>query len=216
MVRSIPGTSGTYTGAAAQPRSVRDLLDLYGVTGSDREGLIQLSREARQPGWWHSFRDVLPNPYEVYIGLETGAVSIRNFEPVVVPGLLQTADYAREIFRNGPIELDPDEVERLLEVRLARQEIFARDDRPRPWVVIDEAVIHRVVGGVSVMRGQLRHLAESAQQGKTTIQVVSYRAGAHAGAIGAFVILDFPEATDPAVVDRKSTRLNSSHVRISY
>ncbi len=143
---------------------------------------------------------MLPNPYEVYIGLEGGAASIRNFEPVVVPGLLQTADYAREIFRNGPIELDPDEVERLLEVRLARQEIFARDDRPRLWVVIDEAVIHRVVGGVSVMRGQLRHLAESAQQGKTTIQVVSYRAGAHAGAIGAFVILDFPEATDPAVV----------------
>src|SRR5207245_5943950 len=89
------------------------------------------------------------------------AASIRNFEPVVVPGLLQTADYAREIFRNGPIELDPDEVERLLEVRLARQEILARDDRPRLWVVIDEAVIHRVVGSVSVMRGQLRHLVES-------------------------------------------------------
>src|SRR5450759_809780 len=110
-----------------QPRSVRDLLDLYGVTGPEREGLIQLARDARQPGWWHSFRDVLPNPYEVYIGLEAGAASIRNFEPVVVPGLLQTADYAREIFRNGPIELDPDGVERLVEVRLARQEILARD-----------------------------------------------------------------------------------------
>jgi hypothetical protein len=161
---------------------------------------IQLTRDARQPGWWHSFRDVLPNPYEVYIGLEAGAVSIRNFEPVVVPGLLQTADYAREIFRNGPIELDSDEVERLLEVRVARQEILGRDDRPRLWAVIDEAVIHRVVGGVSVMHRQLRHLAESAHQGKTTIQVVPYRAGAHAGAIGAFVILDFPEATDPAMV----------------
>ena len=127
---------------------------------------------------------MLPNPYEVYIGLEAGAASIRNFEPVVVPGLLQTADYAREIFRNGPIELDPDEVERLLEVRQARQEILAREDRPRLWAVIDEAVIHRVVGGVGVMRGQLRHLAESAQQGKTTVQVVPYRAGAHAGTTG--------------------------------
>ena len=106
-----------------QPGNVRTLLELYGVTGAERDGLIQLTREARQPGWWHSFRDVLPNPYEVYIGLEAGAASIRNFEPVVVPGLLQTADYARETFRNGPIELDPDEVERLLEVRLARQEI---------------------------------------------------------------------------------------------
>ena len=84
------------------------------MTGAERDGLIQLTREARQPRWWHSFRDVLPNPYEVYIGLEAGAASIRNFEPVVVPGLLQTADYPRETFRNGPIELDPDEVERLL------------------------------------------------------------------------------------------------------
>lgn len=67
------------------------------MTGAERDGLIQLTREARQPGWWHSFRDVLPNPYEVYIGLEAGATSIRNFEPMVVPGLLQTADYAREI-----------------------------------------------------------------------------------------------------------------------
>ena len=183
-----------------QPGNVRMLLELYGVTGAERDGLIQLTREARQPGWWHSFRDVLPNPYEVYIGLEAGAASIRNFEPVVVPGLLQTADYAREIFRNGPIELDPDEVERLVEVRLARQKILTRDDRPRLWAVIDEAVIHRVVGSAEVMRGQLRHLADAAQQGKTTIQVVPYRAGAHAGTIGAFVILDFPEATDPAVV----------------
>ncbi len=167
-----------------QPGNVRMLLELYGVTGPERDGLIQLTREARQPGWWHSFRDVLPNPYEVYIGLEAGAASIRNFEPVVVPGLLQTADYAREIFRNGPIELDPDEVERLLEVRLARQQILAREDRPRLWAVIDEAVIHRVVGDTEVMRGQLRHLAGTAQQGKTTIQVVPYRAGAHAGTTG--------------------------------
>jgi len=117
-----------------------------------------------------------------------------------VPGLLQTEEYAREIFRNGPRELDPDEVEWLLEVRLARQKILAREDRPRLWAVIDEAVIHRVVGGPEVMRGQLRQLAESTQQGKTTIQVVPYRAGAHAGAIGAFVILDFHEPADPDVV----------------
>ena len=183
-----------------QPGNVRMLLELYGVTGPERDGLIQLTREARQPGWWHFFRDVLPNPYEVSIGLEAGAISIRNFEPVVVPGLLQSGDYAREIFRNGPIELDPDEVERLLEVRLARQQILARDDRPRLWAVIDEAVIHRVVGGTEVMRGQLRHLADAARQGKTTILVVPYRAGAHAGAIGAFVTLDFAEDTDPTVV----------------
>ena len=159
-----------------------------------------MTREARQPGWWYSFRDVLPNPYEVYIGLEAGAASIRNFEPSVVPGLLQTADYARETFRNGPIELDPDGVERLVEVCLTRQKILTRDNRPRLWAVIDEAVIHRVVGGTEVMHGQLRYLADSAQQGKTTIQVVPHRAGAHAGTTGPFVILDFEEPTDPAMV----------------
>ena len=83
---------------------------------------------------------------------------------------------------------------------MARQEILSREDRPRLWAVIDEAVIHRLVGGVSVMRGQLRYLAEAAEQGKTTIQVVPYRAGAHAGTTGPFVILDYAEASDPDVV----------------
>ena len=98
-----------------QPGNVRTLLELYGVTGAERDGLIQLTREARQPGWWHSFRDVLPNPYEVYIGLEAGAASIRNFEPVVVPG--PAADRRlrpRDRSGTGLDELDPDEVERRL------------------------------------------------------------------------------------------------------
>jgi transcriptional regulator with XRE-family HTH domain len=183
-----------------QPGNVRVLLDLYGVTGSERDGLIQLAREARQPGWWHSFRDVLPNPYEVYIGLEGGAASIRNFEPVVVPGLLQTEDYARAMFKGGPRELERDEIERRVEVRLARQQILTRGDRPRLWAVIDEAVIHRLVGDPAVMRAQLGHLIDTSEQGKTTVQVVPFRAGAHAGTTGPFVILDFPEPTDPAVV----------------
>jgi hypothetical protein len=104
------------------------------------------------------------------------------------------------MFRNGPRELDRDEVERRVEVRVARQEILARDNRPRLWAVIDEAVIRRLVGGTEVMRGQLHHLTDATQQGKTTIQVVPYQAGAHAGTTGPFVILDFEEPTDPAVV----------------
>jgi hypothetical protein len=83
---------------------------------------------------------------------------------------------------------------------LARQQILTRDDRPRLWAVIDEAVIHRAVGGSKVMRGQLQHLADAAQQGKTIVQVVPYRAGPHAGTTGPFVILDYTEVTDPAVV----------------
>jgi transcriptional regulator with XRE-family HTH domain len=183
-----------------QPGNVKVLLELYGVSGPERDGLIRLSREARQPGWWHSFRDVLPNPYEVYIGLEAGAASIRNFEPVVVPGLLQTEEYARQTFRNGSRELDRDEIERRVQVRMERQRVLTREDRPRLWAVLDEAVISRAVGGPEVMREQLRHLIECAEQGKTTLQVVPFGAGAHAGTTGPFVILDFPEATDPDVV----------------
>ena len=183
-----------------QPGNVRVLLELYGVTGPERDGLIRLSREARQPGWWHSFRDILPNPYEVYIGLEAGAASIRNFEPVVIPGLLQTEEYARQTLRNGPGELDREDVERLVQVRMERQRILGREDRPRLWAVLDEAVIRRVVGGPEVMREQLRHLIDCAEQGKTTLQVVPFGAGAHAGTTGPFVIMDFPEPTDPSVV----------------
>ena len=183
-----------------QPGNVRVLLELYGVSGPERDGLIRLAREARQPGWWHSFRDVLPNPYEVFIGLEAGAASIRNFEPVVVPGLLQTEEYARQMSRGGPRELDRDDIERRVQVRMERQRILGREDRPRLWAVIDEAVIRRVVGSPEVMREQLRHVIECAEQGKTTLQVVPFSAGAHAGTTGPFVIIDFPEPTDPAVV----------------
>ena len=183
-----------------QPGNVRVLLELYGVSGPERDGLIRLAREARQPGWWHSFRDVLPNPYEVFIGLEAGAASIRNFEPIVVPGLLQTEEYARQMSRGGPRELDRDDIERRVQVRMERQRILPREDRPRLWTVIDEAVIRRAVGGSEVMREQLRHLIDSAEQGKTTLQVVPFSAGAHAGTTGPFIILDFPEPTDPAVV----------------
>jgi transcriptional regulator with XRE-family HTH domain len=183
-----------------QPRSVRDLLDLYGVTGPEREGLIQLARDARQPGWWHSFRDVLPNPYEVYIGLETGAISIRNFEPLLIPGLLQTADYARAMIRGGARELDRDEIERRVEVRLSRQQVLVKEDRPRLWAVIDEAVIRRVVGSPAIMAAQLQQLAEAAEHGKTTLQVVPFGAGAHAGTSGPFVILGLPEPAEPDLV----------------
>ncbi|GAA4101117.1 helix-turn-helix transcriptional regulator [Actinomadura miaoliensis] len=183
-----------------QPRSVRELLELYGVGGSEKEGLIQLAREARQPGWWHSFRDVLPDPYQVFIGMEAGAETIRTFEPLMVPGLLQTPDYARATIRGGPQELDPDEIDRRVQVRLERQEVLKRRDRPRLWAVLDEAVLHRQVGGTAVMKTQLAHLVDMAEQGKTTIQVVPFTAGAHAGTTGPFVILDFANAGDPTVV----------------
>ncbi|GLZ03962.1 transcriptional regulator [Actinomadura sp. NBRC 104412] len=183
-----------------QPRSVRELLDLYGVPTAEKEGLIQLARDARKPGWWHSFRGVLPNPYEVFIGLEAGATTIRTFEALVIPGLLQTPDYARAVIRSGRQELEPEEIERRVQVRVARQQILTRPDRPRLWAVVDEAVLHHMVGGRTIMRDQLDHLVGASEQGKTTIQVVPFTAGAHAGTSGPFVLLGFAEPAVPDVV----------------
>jgi hypothetical protein len=133
-------------------------------------------------------------------GLEAEASSIRNFELAMVPGLLQTEDYARALISGGPMELDATEVERRVEVRTTRQQALDRDERPQLWVIVDEAAIRRTVGGPAVMRGQLEALVTAADQARTTIQVVPYSAGAHPGQLGPFVILGFPEPSEPEVV----------------
>jgi len=183
------------------PNDVRLMLEVYGIT--DREqilALVKLARDARQRGWWYSYRDVLLNRYDFLIGLESEAASIRNFALAMVPGLLQTEDYARAVTRGGPQELSPEEVEGRVEVRMARQQILARDDRPQLWAILDESVIRRVVGGSAVMRAQLEHLAEATEQGRTTIQVVPYGADPHPGLAGPFVIFGFSEPSEPDVV----------------
>jgi transcriptional regulator with XRE-family HTH domain len=186
---------------APHPNDVRVMLDLYDVTDRDqRDGLVKLAKDARQRGWWYSYRDVLLNRYDFFIGLESEASSIRDFELAMIPGLLQTADYARELIGGGPLELHPDEVERLVEVRMTRQRVLARDDRPQLWAILDEAAIRRVVGGAAVMAAQLDHLVEAGEQGKTTIQVVPYAVGAHPGQLGPFIILGFREPAEPEVV----------------
>src|SRR5258708_18073323 len=118
----------------------------------------------------------------------------------MVRGLLQTEDYARALIGGGPMELDAEEVERRVEVRMTRQQALGRDDRPQLWVILDEAAIRRTVGGAAVMRGQLESLAKAAELGRTTVQVVPFGAGAHPRQLGPFVILRFPETADPDVV----------------
>jgi transcriptional regulator with XRE-family HTH domain len=185
---------------APHPNDVRVMLVLYGVTGPEQvKALVKLAQDARQRGWWYSYRDVLLNRYEFFIGLESEASSIRNFELAMVPGLLQTGDYARALISGGPMELDAHEVERRVEVRMTRQQALDRDERPQLWVIMDEAAIRRTVGGPAVMRGQLEALAQIAGQAKTTIQVVPYSAGAHPGQLGPFVILGYPEPSEPEV-----------------
>ncbi len=182
------------------PNDVRLMVEVYGLT--DREqaaALVKLARDARQRGWWYSYRDVLLNRYDFFIGLESEAASIRDFELAMVPGLLQTEDYARALMRGDSPELRDEEVERRVEVRMARQRVLVRDDRPQIWAILDESVVRRVVGGPAVMHGQLERLID-AGQGRTTIQVIPYEAGAHPGQVGPFIILGFAEPSESDVV----------------
>ncbi|HEY7144182.1 MAG TPA: helix-turn-helix transcriptional regulator [Streptosporangiaceae bacterium] len=183
------------------PNDVRVMLGLFGVTDPGQlTGLVKLAKGARQRGWWYSYRDVLINRYEFFIGLESEASTIRDFELAMIPGLLQTEDYARALIRSGPQALDTGEVERRVEVRLTRQQILIRDDRPQFWAIIDEAVIRRVVGGKGVMRSQLASLTAASEQVGTTIQVVPYDVGPHPGLAGPFIILGYTELAEPEVV----------------
>jgi transcriptional regulator with XRE-family HTH domain len=183
------------------PNDVRVMLEVYGVRDQDqREALVQLAKDARKRGWWYSYRDVLPNRYEFFIGLEQEASSISTFELAVVPGLLQTEEYALALARGGPLELDAEEIQRRIEVRLSRQKVLDKPDRPQLWAIVDEAAIRRTVGGREVMRGQLQKLIEAGEQGRTTIQIVPYGVGAHPGTTGSFIILGFAEPGEIDVV----------------
>lgn len=186
---------------APHPNDVRLMVDLYGVTDRDQVlALVKLARDARQRGWWYSYRDVLLNRYDFFIGLESEAGSIRNFELAMVPGLLQTEEYARALIRGASHELGVDEIERRVEVRMTRQRVLGTDTRPQLWAILDESVIRRVVGGPAVTRAQLEHLIGAGEQGRTTIQIMPYGAGPHPGLAGSFVILGFVERSEPDVV----------------
>ena len=183
------------------PNDVRLMVDLYGMTDRDHvTALVKLARDARQRGWWYSYRDILLNRYDFFIGLESEAASIRWYELAMIPGLLQTADYARALIRGGPQELGPDDVDRRVEVRMTRQRVLTREDRPQLWTILDESVVRRVVGGSAVMHAQIEYLLAAADQARTTLQVVPYGAGPHPGLAGPFVVLGFDEPTEPDVV----------------
>jgi transcriptional regulator with XRE-family HTH domain len=182
-------------------RDVEDLLTLYGVTGEQqRAKVVALARQSRAPQWWAKYNDILPDWFETYLGLESAATSIRSFEMQFVPGLFQTEDYARAVTRLGHQTALVDEIERRVGLRRKRQELLARAQPPRIWAVMDEAVLRRPVGGIAVMRAQLRHLVEAARMPTVTLQAVPFARGGHAGASGSFSILRFEERDLPDVV----------------
>lgn len=180
-------------------RDVRDLCGVYEVQDHRLvESLMQMAKDSRQQGWWHSFGDI---PYSVYIGLETDAASLRVYDPQVVPGLLQTREYAEALVHGALPETPPAEVEKRVQVRLRRQERISTGENPlRLWTVLDEAPLHRLVGSRSIMRDQLEYLVEQSQLPHVTVQVIPFEMGSHPGLNGQYAILEFPDATDSSVV----------------
>jgi len=173
-------------------RDIVDLLTYYGVTDEkQRQELRELAVRANSPGWWHDYADVLPSWFEDYVGLEEAASQIRAYEVQFVPGLLQTEDYARAVTMLG--YSNPKEINRRVKLRMARQAILSRPNPPSLWVVLDEAVLRRPIGGPATMRAQLKHLIEMSQRPNVTVQVIPFKAGGHAAAGGAFSLLRFAE-----------------------
>jgi transcriptional regulator with XRE-family HTH domain len=186
---------------SVSPRDVRDMLSLYGVDPQRLDSLVQLARESRQKGWWHAYSDTIQPRFATYVGLEDAASEIRTYEVNLVPGLLQTEDYARSVISAGNLTGSLEDVERRVALRMARQPmLLSGRNPPQLWAVLDEAVLHRTVGGPGLMRLQLDHLVEVASRPNVAVQVIPYSAGAHPGMGKPFVILSFPERADPDVV----------------
>ncbi|MDN0200250.1 helix-turn-helix transcriptional regulator [Streptomyces sp. S.PNR 29] len=192
------GTSGV------KPADVRLLLDAYGVGDPQlRELLLVLAGSDDIGGrhhWWHAYRGVLPPTYRDFISLESQASAMRTLETTVVPGLLQTSEYARAVTRAAVDGLSEDQLDALVEVRLARQDVLRTDPPLRLSAVLDEAVLRREVGGPDVMACQLRRLVEAARLPQVRLQVLPFGAGAHIGVTGSFVIFSFSSTSDLDVV----------------
>ena len=180
----------------ATPQDIRDLCDLYGVTdGAQRDHMMNLAAEAKRQAWWQSY-DL---GYATYVGLEAEAVSISAFQSSVVHGLLHTADYARAGHKGAMPLLSPDQIELQIEAKLTRQRILTRENPPRFGVVLDEAALHRVIGGRQVMAAQLAKILDMAAMPNVTVQVLPYEVGAHPAVESNFTILQLPVPT-PGVV----------------
>jgi transcriptional regulator with XRE-family HTH domain len=184
-----------------QRRTLVALLDKYGVTDeTQRAELIALSKQATQLGWLQQYEAELPEPLTAYISFEAEARSVRNYETLFVPGLLQTEDYARAVIQGVLPQASADEVHNRVDARIQRQASLTKKSPLNLWAIIDEAVISRLVGGPQVMADQLRRLVELANEPHITLQVIPFAAGAHPGMPGSFVVMDFPDAADPDLV----------------
>lgn len=185
---------------ALKPLYAEKLLETFGADRQEIDEFVDLAEQANKPGWWHSYRDAVPSWFTAYVSLEAGAQTLRTYEPQYVTGLLQTPDYAHAVLRGGLPNGSEEELARRVELRLRRQSLLDREDAPTLWVVMEEAVLHRVVGGPHVMREQLERLLDVSELAHVSIDIVPFTAGAHVGACAPFTYFRFGEPELPDIV----------------
>jgi transcriptional regulator with XRE-family HTH domain len=174
----------------------------YGATDAERKAVVGLAKDAKQQGWWSSFADSIPESMNLLLTLEDEAVRENHFSCVYVPGLLQTRFYSTALQKANEVPLEAEEIERLVDIRMKRQEILTRTKPLQLWAILDESVIRRVVGSPEVMREQLDRLLEANESPHITLQILPFAKGAHAAALGSFVIIGGAEqALDVVYVD---------------
>lgn len=178
-------------------RDVRDLCALYNLDERTSTELMNLARRAREQGWWTQYIDV---SFEPYIGLEAEATAITCYSMYYVPGLLQTEEYARALIKAITPRIDPEVYEQRVEVRLRRQQLLEQGNRPRYRVLLDEAVLHRRVGGTQVMYAQLSKILEAEKKDQAAVQIIPFDIGAHAAQDSNFVLLEFDEPSASPVI----------------
>ncbi|MFI1175006.1 helix-turn-helix domain-containing protein [Streptomyces melanogenes] len=178
------------------------LCRVYGASEAEHAAVVGLAKDAKQQGWWSSFGDSIPETMNLLLTLEDEAVREDHFSCVYVPGLLQTRAYTSAIQQANELRRAPEDIERLVDIRMKRQEILSRPEPPHLWAILDESVIRRVVGSPKIMREQLTHLLKVNSSRHITLQVLPFAKGAHTAALGSFVIIGGQEPSlDVVYVD---------------
>jgi transcriptional regulator with XRE-family HTH domain len=188
------------------------LLTLYGLPVEDRGRLRDLAKRGRARAWWTSYRSFVTDPYDEYLALEGEAILISQWEAQVMPGLLQTSEYARAVIETGADVDDGEVIQRRVNVRMDRQRVFTREPPATLRVVLDEGVLMRQVGGRDVLFRQLARLHEATVQPGVEVLILPFAAGAHAGLTESFLVLEFPDGTRNPVVH--SEGLTGGHFRV--
>ncbi|MEU6844772.1 helix-turn-helix transcriptional regulator [Streptomyces sp. NPDC046716] len=184
-----------------QPSDVDALCRFYRTPDELRDLLKALAKESKTKGWWHAHGDAIPSWFSVYVGLEQAASNLRTYQAEFIPGLLQTAEYAAEQSRAW-VDHTCEDIQRMVDVRMRRQELLTDDSAPDLWAVVHESALQHVVGGRQSMRLQLERMLEIAKLKNVTVQVLPFDAGAYP-TTGSYTILGFPEQEDPDMVYRE-------------